>query len=1031
MTSFVEQSILPLISGQFPSFYQSEGPSFIAFTKAYYEWLESNFQLLTFEDDTGFAVGQKIQQGSVTGSIYAKIDDSWLVYVDTFDTFRCFNACSDLTPVTTIDSDGVTHTTLITKGGTTRRYGSLFHARNLQKYRDIDSTMDLFVVKFKEKYLKNIEFDTKTNQRLLIKRATELYRAKGTERAVDLFFRLIYGVNAEVIYPGDFVFKLSDGDWYVPRYIEISADTIERAVDLVGKEITGARSGAKAFVEKYAKIQTDNGYSHVLYVTGIGGEFEISERLIADRLYDDSPSVLGSLTNAVVLNGGRDFVVGDIVDVETSTGKRGKARIAAVESASGAVAFELIDGGFGYTETLDPVDPSDSDILISNSIFTLSNVVVGNTITGLTVFSPGSFYSNTDTIRIPTDGIHAEIQVITNSSGGIVGGDVRVPGSGIFADTATLPYTITANNGDPSFGVGGTVGFTVSRPGSYFTLLEPLSQGTSEATIVGISDHLVVESTRITGSITQDDVVRQRDDSGHETFRATVVRTVPFGLGGTVTLTASTGTIDPTLPITKVGSDTLDFFTVLQVSIDVGVTSQDTFNNSPVYTKFTGIRSDITRVSSGTGARFEVGSITNKKQVKLNTDYLSNTAMLDVVLNNTGVPFLQGGGFSPDGILFNGMNFVEKEVGIVESLSSFSPGINYNADPFVTLIHREIAALSKHDYILTLANETQGFIPGELITQTTESPSFFVEIADEGPFPLGSLVDLVGDSGIIASGYIRQKIAANNTLVVEQISGSGTGVGLELRLVSNTDISQAPVDTLFTTLPYTVEGLIQYVSGDDVGVRRLDIDREFTDLAEVRSGAASAAVAVVSYRTNLPVSGLNARVFADARTSDGRATSVQIVDSGFGFKAGQTATATGTSERVATLLVQTGGQGTGSGEYRNKRGFLSDLAKIHDGDYYQEYSYDVLSKIPFDKYKQTLIKSLHTSGTRVFGTSVIDSATGNIDQTNFVLDLVSSNTAPTALHSVKTINYPRIPTSTTRNFTVPVTDYRRINIHLR
>jgi hypothetical protein len=36
----VEKLISPLISSQFPSFYQEEGPNFIAFVKAYYEWAE-------------------------------------------------------------------------------------------------------------------------------------------------------------------------------------------------------------------------------------------------------------------------------------------------------------------------------------------------------------------------------------------------------------------------------------------------------------------------------------------------------------------------------------------------------------------------------------------------------------------------------------------------------------------------------------------------------------------------------------------------------------------------------------------------------------------------------------------------------------------------------------------------------------------------------------------------------------------------------------------------------------------------------
>ena len=38
----IEKNISTLIQSQFPSFYNEEGELFIAFVKAYYEWLEEN-----------------------------------------------------------------------------------------------------------------------------------------------------------------------------------------------------------------------------------------------------------------------------------------------------------------------------------------------------------------------------------------------------------------------------------------------------------------------------------------------------------------------------------------------------------------------------------------------------------------------------------------------------------------------------------------------------------------------------------------------------------------------------------------------------------------------------------------------------------------------------------------------------------------------------------------------------------------------------------------------------------------------------
>ena len=241
--SDIEQKISPLVESMFPSFYREEGEDFVAFIKAYYEWLEQNHQLLQLEDNTDFNVGDRVAQQEVRGTIIAFVGEDALIRVDNYGTFKCFNICSELIPVTS-SSGG---STFIKRGGTTRRLGSIFLARNLMNIRDIDKTLDLFIVRFKEKYLKNIEFDVLTNKELLVKNSLDLYRSKGTERSIDLFFRLIYGVSTEVYYPGEDLFKLSSAEWVKPQYIEITGT--DRSIELVGKQITGVTSGATAFVK--------------------------------------------------------------------------------------------------------------------------------------------------------------------------------------------------------------------------------------------------------------------------------------------------------------------------------------------------------------------------------------------------------------------------------------------------------------------------------------------------------------------------------------------------------------------------------------------------------------------------------------------------------------------------------------------------------------------------------------------------------------------------------------------------------------
>jgi hypothetical protein len=251
----------------------------------------------------------------------------------------------------------------------------LYHTRRLTDYRDIDTTIDDFILHFKEKYLKNIQFDTATNKKLLIKNSLDLYRSKGTERSVDLFFKLVYGTNAEVRYPGEDVFKASDGVWERPTYLEVSGTT--RNIDYVGKQVQGTLSNATAFVEKFIKRRIKGGYVSILYISNIQGNFRKGEVLGVNisgvnTTYNDSPKLIGSLNDVIIQDGGRDFKVGDIVKfVDSIKGNGGLARVDQVTDTSGVVDFIFIDGGWGYTLT--------ANSIVSEKVVTTANVIANST----------------------------------------------------------------------------------------------------------------------------------------------------------------------------------------------------------------------------------------------------------------------------------------------------------------------------------------------------------------------------------------------------------------------------------------------------------------------------------------------------------------------------------------------------------------------------------------------------------------------------------------------------------------------------
>jgi len=187
-------------------------------------------------------------------------------------------------------------------------------SRSLLINRDIDTTVDDFIIYFKEKYLKNIQFDVKTNKRLLVKHALDIHRSKGSERGIDLFFKLVYGENASVYYPGDDIFRLDNNEWITPRFLEISS--YAKASSFIGKKIFGINSGASAYVEN-AMIKNSSAIQ--LYITNLNKDFYIMEGLYLTSISDSSPIILGSLGAVTISSNTGIFVKGEEVLISSAT----------------------------------------------------------------------------------------------------------------------------------------------------------------------------------------------------------------------------------------------------------------------------------------------------------------------------------------------------------------------------------------------------------------------------------------------------------------------------------------------------------------------------------------------------------------------------------------------------------------------------------------------------------------------------------------------------------------------------------------
>jgi hypothetical protein len=296
---YIDKYISPLIANQFPAFYKDQGPNFIAFVKAYYEWAEQS--------------GNFIEQ-----------------------------------------------------------------SRSLFDNLDIDSTSAEFISHFKSQYVSLLPDSILGDKRLLMKHILDLYRSKGTPRAYNLLFRILFNEDIEFYIPNDYIFKASDNEWFVPRYIEVTGSPYLK--NLIGKRISSVGETNSAVVDNFANVVRNGKEINILFLIAINGEFNTGSRIVCDDLYigtsgafidnyaysqlsdadkasyslvytdTNGPFITGSLSSVIIEDGGTGFSVGDTLSIQDGSGSEGKLKVLRIgNDTSGKVSFAIIDGGSGYT----------------------------------------------------------------------------------------------------------------------------------------------------------------------------------------------------------------------------------------------------------------------------------------------------------------------------------------------------------------------------------------------------------------------------------------------------------------------------------------------------------------------------------------------------------------------------------------------------------------------------------------------------------------------------------------------------------
>lgn len=853
---------------------------------------------------------------------------------------------------------------------------TLYHTRRLTDYRDIDKTVDDFIINFKNKYLSNIQFNIATNKQLFIKNALEFYRAKGSERAVDLFFKLVYGLEAKVYYPGDDLFKLSDNEWIDQRYLEIvpNPDNLK----FVGQQVFGSQSGASAFCERLVRVKKDNQYIEVLYLTGVTSDFQSGEQVETKNLdVNMTARINGSLTTFEVTASDDGFEVGEEVYVSDGKGKKAKAVVRQIEDYVGVVEFSVLEGGWGYSDQ--------AEIIGSERVFRFDNLTIEN----------NQYFYHTDPVR--------QFELIQQDLAKL---DLNTSNADLVADVYSIPITTKvfayanndpATNPTPEF--EGTIvdinqttgavtinyidenyrdangGLTYQLFGNninFYTSLDANGNGANvdveiitdvvtnvkaQANIIAWDTNMTIEYTGNT-SLIAGDILFQEEETAKQRFTYVSVANTFANAESGQTFANITRTIG--CPRTNkeliLSTNTDETFQIVNISnVFAGAVGWNgEIVSTPRFYDFANTYGANTRSFSTTNdsftysvaAVFQVSTISDQQSL---TNWYSSELMsteLDVLISNTSsgiTDFTTAINYVNEGndVFFANTSIDDAltisaaslNIGSISAIVTTAPGSAYSRAPFFIIKEPAAEHLERYDFYIkyVLEEELKSFRIGEVVTTTT------------------------------GNAQAKARITFHNPL---------TG---EIKLTR-------------LMLSARLDGDAHTYTSDDFRIGDRIIGEQSNVAAEIE---------VVDELRMFPRAGLNANILANAFNGTGFARALEVTNSGFGYFGkrrvngvlveGETLNliSVNNAEKSIQAYGYLGKQGIAPGSHPNRKSFLSADKYLQDNDYYQEYSYEVLTALPFDKYKQTLIEVLHVAGTRPFGSYVgTSSDTVNITTEN-------------------------------------------------
>ena len=956
--------ISTLVQNQLPDFYKEEGPNFVAFIEAYYEYLEQN--------------------GKMTDAI-----------------------------------------------------------RNLQSYRDINTTTDEFIQYFINTFLPNIPLDVVADKKLLVKYIRLANISRGTLASYKLLFRALYNEELEVSYPADQILKVSDGDWRRERYLVSSYDNA--TYNFIGKTIKGTESQAEALVEDIVRKVVNGRDIMQILLSNVKGTFNNLEpiRLLTDiGATSHAPIVEAGINRVTILAPGADYREGDVVELLSSlNGDFGKIVVTEIVNLGGVITFSLVDGGSGYTASQGVDSGTVVNVIGGDGIELASFVITPNDITDTfaiainsDLFTSNNVYGSQAPTITDGDGINRTMSTFANvmlsspDYGFRENGQVLTSGIPFRTnENAILRIANTAEivANDSLFGVtsganavvvsiiSGSAGDSYFRVNTYksFTGTETVRIGTSGGSSVG--------------TVTS--------------FSANAIGSQILGVGNTGGQTISVG--DEIVGLTS------GAFGVIRL---VRTTSDYSYEHVDVGSNLSGTISSSGNTVTGIGTTFLSDFFRGDRIVSG-----AQSQRVFSVANNTQLT--TAGQFSPalSGATYaNGGEYRTLLSINVSANSSSNLTSQFDSGPLASFLENEgIRKVGSATIVANSATDSSNTLVEHVYTRLSDALNF--EATTFGTIAQLSLIDggtgytvaptvSVREPNIAALGIGEQYLTlqwddvnlgtgnSNITVLdtndrVEQLSASGdVKGGLGSATVSRIQFANGTYQSIVRVWQPFLQrspGNVTFANNASVTLKFFDSSYVVGE-ADTRTPVATGTATIVGIQDE-GVLGQNATITPGVG-ANGTITAVRVVDSGFAYRDNEIVLVEATSRSLAQsarVRLNLGGVANSEGYYATSRSHISTKrGYIQDSRFYQEFSYQVISPISLDRYRDIALQLVHPAGQALFGkfrlqsNAEVDVVATSLKQTRFMSNGTITITKTAASGTIAVANNTTRITGTSTDF---------------